>query len=169
VFLYFSSQAQESSTASSSNAYKKKTKYVSLYTKEGQDRLAVLIPGRHACECLGQKHKLINNCLVCGRIVCEQEGSGPCLFCGSLVSNEVFFFICHSYIESCFAWGFKCAELASCLGSKLPKRSAPRAVQERTCGICCQGKNSCGFKSLLHFYEESREVSLVICIALELT
>ncbi|XP_065589764.1 activating signal cointegrator 1 [Cyrtonyx montezumae] len=81
-------KAQESSTASSSNSYKKKTKYVSLYTKEGQDRLAVLIPGRHACECLGQKHKLINNCLVCGRIVCEQEGSGPCLFCGSLVCTK---------------------------------------------------------------------------------
>ncbi|OXB81944.1 UNVERIFIED_CONTAM: hypothetical protein H355_004027 [Colinus virginianus] len=80
-------KAQENSTASSSNSYKKKTKYVSLYTKEGQDRLAVLIPGRHACECLGQKHKLINNCLVCGRIVCEQEGSGPCLFCGSLVTG----------------------------------------------------------------------------------
>ncbi|OXB56756.1 hypothetical protein ASZ78_008523 [Callipepla squamata] len=81
-------KAQENSTASSSNSYKKKTKYVSLYTKEGQDRLAVLIPGRHACECLGQKHKLINNCLVCGRIVCEQEGSGPCLFCGSLVCTK---------------------------------------------------------------------------------
>ncbi|NXL90961.1 TRIP4 protein, partial [Alectura lathami] len=72
----------------SSSSCKKKTKFVSLYTKEGQDRLAVLIPGRHACECLGQKHKLINNCLVCGRIVCEQEGSGPCLFCGSLVCTK---------------------------------------------------------------------------------
>ncbi|NXE24100.1 TRIP4 protein, partial [Ardeotis kori] len=72
----------------SSNSAKKKTKYVSLYTKEGQDKLAVLIPGRHACECLGQKHKLINNCLVCGRIVCEQEGSGPCLFCGALVCTK---------------------------------------------------------------------------------
>uniref|UniRef100_A0A8B9ZCT5 Activating signal cointegrator 1 n=1 Tax=Buteo japonicus TaxID=224669 RepID=A0A8B9ZCT5_9AVES len=70
------------------NSSKKKTKYVSLYTKEGQDKLAVLIPGRHACECLGQKHKLINNCLVCGRIVCEQEGSGPCLFCGALVCTK---------------------------------------------------------------------------------
>ncbi|NXC38553.1 TRIP4 protein, partial [Penelope pileata] len=73
---------------SSSNSCKKKAKYVSLYTKEGQDRLAVLIPGRHACECLSQKHKLINNCLVCGRIVCEQEGSGPCLFC-AFVSCQV--------------------------------------------------------------------------------
>ncbi|KFV09347.1 Activating signal cointegrator 1, partial [Pterocles gutturalis] len=84
------SQAQESSSgvSSSTSSSKKKPKYVSLYTKEGQDKLAVLIPGRHTCECLGQKHKLINNCLVCGRIVCEQEGSGPCLFCGSLVCTK---------------------------------------------------------------------------------
>ncbi|XP_059036749.1 activating signal cointegrator 1 isoform X6 [Mustela lutreola] len=71
-----------------SNSLKKKTKFVSLYTKEGQDRLAVLIPGRHPCDCLGQKHKLINNCLICGRIVCEQEGSGPCFFCGTLVCTR---------------------------------------------------------------------------------
>uniref|UniRef100_A0A8C0XKA8 Activating signal cointegrator 1 n=1 Tax=Castor canadensis TaxID=51338 RepID=A0A8C0XKA8_CASCN len=72
----------------SSNSVKKKTKFVNLYTREGQDKLAVLLPGRHACDCLGQKHKLINNCLICGRIVCEQEGSGPCLFCGSLVCTH---------------------------------------------------------------------------------
>lgn len=71
------------------SSVKKKTRFVSLYTREGQDKLAVLLPGRHPCDCLGQKHKLINNCLVCGRIVCEQEGSGPCFFCGSLVcTNE---------------------------------------------------------------------------------
>ncbi|XP_030313269.1 activating signal cointegrator 1 isoform X2 [Calypte anna] len=60
-------KAQENSSgvSSSGNSSKKKPKYVSLYTKEGQDKLAVLIPGRHPCECLGQKHKLINNCLVC--------------------------------------------------------------------------------------------------------
>ncbi|KAL9837955.1 activating signal cointegrator 1 [Geothlypis trichas] len=83
-------KAQESSSgvSSSSISCKKKPKYVSLYTREGQDRLAVLIPGRHPCECLGQKHKLINNCLECGRIVCEQEGSGPCLFCGALVCTK---------------------------------------------------------------------------------
>ncbi|NXJ71989.1 TRIP4 protein, partial [Rostratula benghalensis] len=75
-------------TGGGSSSSKKKPKYVSLYTKEGQDKLAVLIPGRHACECLGQKHKLVNNCLLCGRIVCEQEGSGPCLFCGSLVCTK---------------------------------------------------------------------------------
>ncbi|CAG5867045.1 unnamed protein product [Menidia menidia] len=78
-------RAQENSNASSS---KKKNKFVNLYAKEGQDRLAVLLPGRHPCECLAQKHKLINNCISCGRIVCEQEGSGPCLFCGSLVCTS---------------------------------------------------------------------------------
>ena len=27
----------------------------------------------------------MNNCLGCGKIVCEQEGGGPCNFCGSEV------------------------------------------------------------------------------------
>ncbi|KAG9267085.1 activating signal cointegrator 1 isoform X1 [Astyanax mexicanus] len=75
-------KAQENSSSSST---KKKSKFVNLYAKEGQDKLAVLLPGRHSCDCLAQKHKLINNCMTCGRIVCEQEGSGLCLFCGSLV------------------------------------------------------------------------------------
>ncbi|XP_016339469.1 activating signal cointegrator 1 [Sinocyclocheilus anshuiensis] len=75
-------KAQENSGSSS---VKKKSKFVNLYAKEGRDKLAILLPGRQPCECLAQKHRLINNCLSCGRIVCEQEGSGPCLFCGSLV------------------------------------------------------------------------------------
>ncbi|XP_059211928.1 activating signal cointegrator 1 [Centropristis striata] len=78
-------RAQEHSGSSST---KKKSKFVNLYAKEGQDKLSILLPGRHGCECLAQKHKLINNCLSCGRIVCEQEGSGPCLFCGSLVCTR---------------------------------------------------------------------------------
>ncbi|KAM4602520.1 activating signal cointegrator 1 [Polymixia lowei] len=78
-------KAQESNTSSST---KKKSKFVNLYAKEGQDKLAITLPGRHACECLAQKHNLINNCISCGRIVCEQEGSGPCLFCGNLVCTR---------------------------------------------------------------------------------
>uniref|UniRef100_W5KIR1 Activating signal cointegrator 1 n=1 Tax=Astyanax mexicanus TaxID=7994 RepID=W5KIR1_ASTMX len=78
-------KAQENSSSSST---KKKSKFVNLYAKEGQDKLAVLLPGRHSCDCLAQKHKLINNCMTCGRIVCEQEGSGLCLFCGSLVCTK---------------------------------------------------------------------------------
>ncbi|XP_012298439.2 activating signal cointegrator 1 isoform X2 [Aotus nancymaae] len=43
-----------------SNSVKKKTKFVNLYTREGQDRLAVLLPGRHPC-------------LFCGTLVCTHE------------------------------------------------------------------------------------------------
>jgi len=34
------------------------------------------------------KHPLVNNCLSCGRIVCAQEGSGPCFFCANLVVTK---------------------------------------------------------------------------------
>lgn len=51
-------------------------------------RDVILLKGRHMCSCQAAKHKLINNCIQCGRIVCEQEGSGPCLFCGNLVCSE---------------------------------------------------------------------------------
>ncbi|XP_061671308.1 activating signal cointegrator 1 isoform X2 [Syngnathoides biaculeatus] len=78
-------RVQGSASASST---KKKNKFTNLYAKEGQDKLMVLLPGRHSCECLAQKHRLINNCISCGRIVCEQEGSGPCLFCGTLVCTK---------------------------------------------------------------------------------
>jgi len=43
--------------------------------------------GRHKCDCEASRHALINNCLNCGRIVCVQEGSGPCFFCGELVCS----------------------------------------------------------------------------------
>ncbi|KAI6683079.1 hypothetical protein NL676_028992 [Syzygium grande] len=33
-------------------------------------------------------HRLVSNCLSCGKIVCEQEGEGPCQFCGALVLKE---------------------------------------------------------------------------------
>jgi len=33
------------------------------------------------CECGGTEHPLVRNCLVCGKIICEKEGWGPCLFC----------------------------------------------------------------------------------------
>ncbi|XP_052901149.1 activating signal cointegrator 1 [Anopheles moucheti] len=75
------SSTQESST-------KKKTKYVNLYGQDGELADVILLKGRHHCDCQASKHRLVNNCLHCGRIVCEQEGSGPCLFCGSLVCTE---------------------------------------------------------------------------------
>ncbi|CAK7343658.1 unnamed protein product [Dovyalis caffra] len=40
------------------------------------------------CPCQARQHKLVSNCLSCGKIVCEQEGEGPCSFCGALVLKE---------------------------------------------------------------------------------
>ncbi|XP_054278390.1 activating signal cointegrator 1-like [Macrosteles quadrilineatus] len=74
--------------AETSKDKSKKKKYVNLYSQEGQTRDVVMLKGRHKCDCQASKHKLINNCLKCGRIVCEQEGSGPCLFCGNLVCSR---------------------------------------------------------------------------------
>ncbi len=59
-------------TTSSGVAGKQKNKFVPLLSTKGQSRTTVLLPGRHTCQCLGQKHTLINNCLECGRIVCSQ-------------------------------------------------------------------------------------------------
>ncbi|KAJ6765160.1 TRANSCRIPTION REGULATOR/ ZINC ION BINDING PROTEIN [Salix koriyanagi] len=40
------------------------------------------------CPCQARQHRLVSNCLSCGKIVCEQEGEGPCSFCGALVLKE---------------------------------------------------------------------------------
>lgn len=40
---------------------------------------------RSRCNCMAQSHGLVNNCLGCGRVVCQREGAGPCLFCGNPV------------------------------------------------------------------------------------
>ncbi|RKP04237.1 hypothetical protein CXG81DRAFT_16366 [Caulochytrium protostelioides] len=46
--------------------------------------------GRISCECMATTHGLFNNCLSCGKIVCQFEGEGPCAFCGTPVySREV--------------------------------------------------------------------------------
>ncbi|XP_059610397.1 activating signal cointegrator 1 [Phlebotomus argentipes] len=65
---------------------KKKSKFTNLYTAGGNIS-EIMLKGRHLCNCQASKHSLINNCLNCGRIVCEQEGVGPCLFCGSAVKH----------------------------------------------------------------------------------
>eukprot|EP00301_Raphidiophrys_heterophryoidea_P023940 c7620_g1_i1.p1 GENE.c7620_g1_i1~~c7620_g1_i1.p1 ORF type:complete len:540 (+),score=142.31 c7620_g1_i1:127-1620(+) len=41
---------------------------------------------RVRCDCMATQHALVTNCLGCGRIVCEEEGKGPCVFCGTLVA-----------------------------------------------------------------------------------
>ncbi|XP_024537080.1 activating signal cointegrator 1-like [Selaginella moellendorffii] len=47
----------------------------------------ILNPGK-PCDCQATRHELVNNCLSCGKIVCQQEGEGPCSFCGALVLKE---------------------------------------------------------------------------------
>ncbi|XP_026812665.1 activating signal cointegrator 1 [Rhopalosiphum maidis] len=66
----------------------KNKKYVNIYTDEGLNRQEVFLKGRHKCNCQASRHGLVNNCLNCGRIVCKQEGSGPCVICGKLVCSN---------------------------------------------------------------------------------
>lgn len=49
-----------------------KQKFVPLMSAEGQSCVTTRLPGRHWCQCLAQKHDLVNNCVKCGRIVCSQ-------------------------------------------------------------------------------------------------
>ncbi|KAL4121593.1 hypothetical protein QTP88_014078 [Uroleucon formosanum] len=80
-------------TNTTSNQKKKESKpknkkYVDIYTDEGLNRQEVFLKGRHKCNCQASRHGLVNNCLDCGRIVCKQEGSGPCVICGNLVCSN---------------------------------------------------------------------------------
>ncbi len=47
-----------------------------------------LLPGRYQCQCHGMQHNVINNCTNCGRIVCEQEGEGPCQTCDKPIARK---------------------------------------------------------------------------------
>ncbi|XP_058064536.1 activating signal cointegrator 1 [Anopheles bellator] len=68
---------------------KKKTNRILLHGHDNTLTNVMMPQSRHYCDCQATKHRLINNCLNCGRIVCEQEGIGSCLFCGSLVCTGV--------------------------------------------------------------------------------
>ncbi|CAL8139534.1 unnamed protein product [Orchesella dallaii] len=63
----------------------KKTKFVNINAKGCE---APLLPGRQPCECQAVKHELVNNCVSCGRVICIQEGPGPCFFCGEIVMSK---------------------------------------------------------------------------------
>ena len=55
-----------------------------------RDFTKVVKKDRQQCHCNGQgQHKLISNCIKCGKIVCEVEGEGPCLFCGNWVEQAL--------------------------------------------------------------------------------
>ncbi|KAL5544456.1 hypothetical protein UlMin_008240 [Ulmus minor] len=67
------------------NKKKKSGKVVSL--AEAAKGSIVFQQGK-PCSCQARQHRLVSNCLSCGKIVCEQEGEGPCNFCGALVLKE---------------------------------------------------------------------------------
>jgi hypothetical protein len=39
-------------------------------------------------EKIGTEHPVLTNCLECGKIICQKEGQGTCLFCGSLENKD---------------------------------------------------------------------------------
>ncbi|KAK7388947.1 hypothetical protein VNO78_23776 [Psophocarpus tetragonolobus] len=84
-----STVANESKTSLKGNQVnskkKKAGKAVSL--AEAAKGSIVFQQGR-PCSCQARRHRLVSNCLSCGKIVCEQEGEGPCKFCGALVLRE---------------------------------------------------------------------------------
>ena len=45
-------------------------------------RLGFVAPCRQVCACQAVEHALVGNCRSCGKIICVQEGLGPCSFCG---------------------------------------------------------------------------------------
>ncbi|XP_078034387.1 activating signal cointegrator 1 [Augochlora pura] len=63
---------------------KKRVKYTNLNPSDGQK---FLLKGRYKCDCEARGHELLNNCVNCGRIVCVQEGAGPCFYCNELVCS----------------------------------------------------------------------------------
>lgn len=80
------SESRTSNKGNQVNSKKKKAgKAVSL--AEAAKGSIVFQQGK-PCSCQARRHRLVSNCLSCGKIVCEQEGEGPCNFCGSLVLRE---------------------------------------------------------------------------------
>lgn len=69
----------------STSKKKKAGKVISL---EEASKGKIVFKKGQPCSCQARRHGLVSNCLSCGKIVCEQEGEGPCNFCGALVLKE---------------------------------------------------------------------------------
>lgn len=67
---------------------KKKKRFEKVVSLEEVTKGSMLFHKGMPCTCQARRHKLVSNCLSCGKIVCEQEGEGPCSFCGALVLQE---------------------------------------------------------------------------------
>ena len=57
---------------------------------KGPRDLSKVSATRKICYCQASSHPLVNNCANCGKIVCELEGEGPCLFCGAWIDRDIF-------------------------------------------------------------------------------
>lgn len=80
------SPAPSTASAASAGAKKRNNKIGGIQDIQKMD---VLIPGvAKACDCEARRHRLLQNCLNCGKIVCEQEGRGPCFFCGIPLGSQ---------------------------------------------------------------------------------
>lgn len=71
---------------------KRKTKKGGKDTKKKDEKLTsggtLLKSGRHLCYCEGRLHQVLTNCINCGKIICEQEKYGDCLFCQTPVNPK---------------------------------------------------------------------------------
>lgn len=80
------SNARNTNVANQGSSRKKKAgKVVSLADAA---KGSIVFQQGKPCACQARQHSLVSNCLSCGKIVCEQEGEGPCSFCGALVLKE---------------------------------------------------------------------------------
>lgn len=84
-----SSETNESRTMQKGNQVSsKKKKAGKVISLAEAAKGSIIFQQGKPCSCQARRHKLVSNCLSCGKIVCEQEGEGPCSFCGSLVLKE---------------------------------------------------------------------------------
>ncbi|KAK6920867.1 Zinc finger, C2HC5-type [Dillenia turbinata] len=87
-----SSQEQQGSNENvefkKGNQGSKKKKGGKVITLAEATKGSIVFQKGKPCSCQARQHRLISNCLSCGKIVCEQEGEGPCSFCGALVLRE---------------------------------------------------------------------------------
>ncbi|XP_063921558.1 activating signal cointegrator 1-like [Zophobas morio] len=74
---------QEKSSSKANRYQKGKKKFSDINTFQEKKKQQ---EGRTVCDCEGQEHEFMNNCLNCGRIHCYEEGPGPCFFCNEPVT-----------------------------------------------------------------------------------
>lgn len=85
--------AEEKRSSTGDNLNKKSSRVSVTLSKKGTRTTSSNKPTKNAskngspsskslCGCLGTEHKILGNCLNCGRIICAKEGYGSCPVCG---------------------------------------------------------------------------------------